>query len=89
MAPNIEVEKIEESVSHLVNPLDNAINEKCSRIKKAFLSVMDEYSAGYYIISSHTKRHVAGSNRIWYERLKVVTLPRELVVCEIPELLKK
>ena len=89
VAPNIEVEKIEESVSHLINPLDNAINEKCSRKKKAFLSVMDEYSAGYYFISSHTKRHVACSNRIWYERLKVVTLPRELVVCEIPELLKK
>ena len=35
VAPNIEVGKIEESVSHLVNPLDNAINEKCSRIKKS------------------------------------------------------
>lgn len=82
VAPAMEIEKIEESVSHLVNPLDNAINEKCSRIKKAFMSIMDEYSAGYYIISSHTKRHVAGSNRIWYERLKVVTLPRELIIRE-------
>lgn len=82
VAPNMETEKMEESVSHLVNPLDNAINEKCSRIKKAFMSVMDEYTAGYYIISSHTKRHVACSNRIWYERLKVITLPRELVVRE-------
>ena len=53
-------QKIEESVNHLTNPLDNAINEKCSRIKKAFSDVMDEYRASYYIISSHTKKHVNG-----------------------------
>ena len=66
----LDKEKVIESVDHLVNPLDNAINEKCSRIKKVFLSMMDEYSASYYFISSH----------IWYERLKVITLPRELVI---------
>ena len=70
-------EKIVESVDKLVDPLDNAINEKCSRIKKVFLDLMDEYRASYYIISSHTKKHIAG--RVWYERLKVITLPRELV----------
>lgn len=77
-----DVSKIEESVAHLVDPFDNAINEKCSRIKKAFSELMDEYSASYYIISSHTKRHINGSSRIWYERLKVITLPRELVIQE-------
>ena len=81
-AKMMDKEKIIESVDHLVNPLDNAINEKCSRIKKVFLSLMDEYSASYYIISSHTQKHFAGSSRIWYERLKVITLPRELVVAE-------
>lgn len=73
-------QKIEESVNHLTNPLDNAINEKCSRIKKAFTDVMDEYRASYYVISSHTKKHINGSSRTWYERLKVITLPRELVI---------
>ena len=73
-------EKIMEGVDHLVNPLDNAINEKCSRIKKVFLDMMDEYTASYYIISGHTQKHVAGSSRIWYELLKVITLPRELVM---------
>ena len=73
-------EKIMEGVDLLVNPLDNAINEKCSRIKKVFLDMMDEYTASYYIISGHTQKHVAGSSRIWYERLKVITLPRELVM---------
>ncbi len=75
----MDKEKIIEGVDHLVNPLDNAINEKCSRIKKVFLDMMDEYTASYYIISSHTQKHIAGSNRIWYERLKIITLPRELV----------
>jgi hypothetical protein len=76
----MDKEKAEESVDHLVDPLDNAINEKCSRIKKAFLKLMDEYRASYYLISSHTHKHIAG--RIWYERLKVITLPRELVINE-------
>ena len=75
--------KIMEGVDHLVNPLDNAINEKCSRIKKVFLEMMDEYMASYYIISGHTQKHIAGSSRIWYERLKVIKLPRELVVSDI------
>ena len=77
-AKMMDKEKIIEGVDHLVNPLDNAINEKCSRIKKAFLELMDEYRASYYIISSHTQKHSAG--RVWSERLKVITLPRELVI---------
>ena len=79
-AKMMDKEKVIESVDHLTDPLDNAINEKCSRIKKVFLELMDEYTASYYIISSHTQKHVVGSSRIWYERLKVVRLPRELVV---------
>lgn len=79
-AKGLDSDKIMEGVDHLVNPLDNAINEKCSRIKKTILSMMDEYTASYYIISSHTQKHFEGSNRIWYERLKNITLPRELVV---------
>lgn len=79
-AKTLDKEKVKEGVDHLVNPLDNAINEKCSRIKKVFLDLMDEYTASYYIISSHTQKHIAGSSRMWYERLKVITLPRELVV---------
>ena len=78
----MDKEKIIEGVDHLVNPLDNAINEKCSRIKKVFLDMMDEYTASYYIISSHTQKQMAGSSRIWYQRLKVITLPRELIVYE-------
>ena len=77
----MDKEKIEESVDKLVNPLDNAINEKCSRIKKVFLDLMDEYRASYYIISGHTQKHIAG--RVWYERLKVITLPRELVELKV------
>ena len=77
----MDKEKIVESVDKLVDPLDNAINEKCSRIKKVFLDLMDEYRASYYIISGHTQKHIAG--RVWYERLKVITLPRELVELKI------
>ena len=75
----MDKQAIMESVEMLVDPLNNSINEKCSRIKKVFLGMMDEYTASYYIISGHTQKHIAGSSRIWYERLKVITLPRELV----------
>lgn len=77
---NMDREQIEESVARLTDPRDNAISEKCSRIKRTILELMDEYSASYYIINSHTTKHIAGSQRIWYERLKVINLPRELVV---------
>lgn len=78
----MDKQKVEESVEHLINPLDNAIHEKCSRIKNVFLSIMDEYTASYYIVNSHTRRHVTGTSRTWFERLKVITLPRELVIME-------
>jgi hypothetical protein len=78
-ARQMDKEAIMESVDMLVDPLNNSINEKCSRIKKVFLDMMDEYTASYYIISGHTQKHIAGSSRIWYERLKVITLPRKLV----------
>ncbi len=73
---------VEESIDMLIDPLNNSINEKCSRIKSVFLSIMDQYTANYYIISSHNKKHVEGSSKTWYERLKVINLPREFVVME-------
>lgn len=76
----IDMDKITETVNRLVNPLDNAINEKCSRIKAAFSDLMDEYQADYYIINSHVKRHQGSSMKLWFERLKIINLPRELVV---------
>lgn len=81
-ARSMDKQTIIDSVEMLIDPLNNSINEKCSRIKSVFLSMMDEYRANYYIISSHTQRHIAGSSKVWYERLKVITLPRELVIRE-------
>ena len=74
----MDKQTIAESVDMLVDPLNNSINEKCSRIKSIFLNIMDLYTANYYIISGHTQKHFAGSSKIWYERLKNVKIPREL-----------
>ena len=68
-----------ESIERLVNPLDNSINEKCARIKSAFAKCMDSYQLSYYAISKHSVRQVEGSNRIWYDRRRTITLPREFV----------
>lgn len=70
---------IRESIDRLVNPLDNSINEKCARIKSAFAKCMDSYQLSYYAISKHSVRQVEGSPRIWYDRRRTITLPRELV----------
>lgn len=78
----MDKQAVVESVEMLIDPQNNSINEKCSRIKSVFLSMMDPYTASYYIVSSHTKKHVTGSPKTWYERLKVITLPRELVIWE-------
>ena len=78
----MDKQTIAESVDMLVDPLNNSINEKCSRIKSIFLNIMDLYTANYYIISGHTQKHFAGSSKIWYERLKNIKIPRELVVRE-------
>ena len=78
----MDSDKITETVNRLVNPLDNAINEKCSRIKAAFSDLMDEYQADYYIINSHVKRHQVSSTKLWFERLKIINLPRELVIMQ-------
>ena len=78
----LDIDKVHDVVDRLVDPLDNAFNEKCARIKAAFAAIMDEYSAAYYAISGHKLRHISASSRVWYERKKIITLPRELVVWE-------
>ena len=76
ICPEGDQDKKRETVERLTNPLDNAINEKCSRIKSVFTSLMDDYSASYYIISSQSKQFDPTSPRRWFRRLKVITMPR-------------
>ncbi len=44
------IEGIRRSVATLCNPLDNSINEKVSRVKKAFRDVVDDRVARFYYI---------------------------------------
>ena len=60
----LDIDKVYDVVDRLVDPLDNAFNEKCSRIKAAFAAIMDEYSAAYYAISGHKLRHISASSRV-------------------------
>ncbi len=58
---------VNESLNKITNPTVNAINEKCSRIKEAFLLRMDERIADHYYITGKRGEK------------KRITLPRELV----------
>lgn len=61
------------SIDRLVSPTDNSINEKCSKIKRAFVSaVCDEAAQWYYVDGLRGKP-------------KSIRLPRELVSIEAPD----
>ena len=50
LAYNQDMEKIKKSIVDLTDPCSNAINEKCSRIKEAFVSQIDERIASDYYL---------------------------------------
>ena len=62
---------IQDSINKLTDPLNNSINEKCARIKNAFVSEFREEVAQWYFIDG---------NRGEKKRIR---LPRELVTWEI------
>ena len=64
---------IDDSIDKITEPTQNAINEKCSRIREAFVSQIDERLADKYTITG------------WRGQRKRITLPRNLVEwkCEI------
>ena len=59
-----------QSIEDVTNPLLNSINEKCARIRAAFIGEFDDYMAKYYYIEG--KRGEP----------KKISLPRDLVVWE-------
>lgn len=58
------------SIEDVTNPLLNSINEKCSRIRAAFQSLVDTSLVDQYIIKGKSGEE------------KKITLPRELVIWE-------
>jgi hypothetical protein len=59
-----------QSIEDVTNPLLNSINEKCARIRAAFISEFDDYMAKYYYIDGPRGE------------AKKIALPRDLVVWE-------
>ena len=50
LSRNDDPKKMEESISSLINPLNNSISEKCTAVKNAFLrQVTEDVSKHYYI----------------------------------------
>lgn len=62
--------RVEKSINDVTNPMLNSINEKCTRIRKAFLGVIPENTAKYYFITGQRGE------------AKKILLPRELVEWE-------
>lgn len=64
---------VDSSLEAITDPTKNSINEKCSRIREAFVSQMDERLAEKYTVTG------------WRGQRKRITLPRNLVEwqCEL------
>lgn len=64
---------VDSSLEAITDPTKNSINEKCSRIREAFVRQMDERLAEKYTVTG------------WHGQRKRITLPRNLVEwqCEI------
>lgn len=67
-----DLSAVEESIDRLTNPLDNSINEKCARIRNAFVSEFREELADWYTING--KRGEA----------KRIRLPQDLITWQSP-----
>jgi len=62
--------KVEKSITDLTDPSSNSINEKCSRIREAFLrEINDEIACQYYVTGNRGE-------------VKKIELNRDLVVWE-------
>lgn len=46
-----DIKQMEQSIHNVVNPSLNSINEKCSRIKEAFVKHFDDSIAQHYYIT--------------------------------------
>ena len=70
LKPNGLTERVQQSIEDVTNPLLNSINEKCARIRGAFVGQFDDYLAKYYYIDGLRAKP------------KKISLSRELVVWE-------
>ena len=66
--------RISDSISALVDPTKNSINENCSRVKEAFVSVMHKSIADNYLIKGPKGE------------LKKINLDPNLIIYDIPQL---
>lgn len=74
LTPKGLTKRVEKSIEDVTNPMMNSINEKCTRIRRVFTSVLPRSVVRYYVISG--KRGES----------KSILLPRVNVVweCELP-----
>ena len=63
-------DRVVQSIEDVTNPLLNSINEKCARIRGAFVGQFDNHLAKHYYIDGNRGE------------VKKIALPRDLVVWE-------
>ena len=70
LRPNTDEARLNLTITKVVNPLGNALNENIARIRKAFVEKFDEHLANNYIITGERGSHYS------------IPLDRELIIWE-------
>ena len=70
LRPSGLTDRAMQSIEDVTNPMKNSINEKCARIRAAFVGQFDDYMARHYYIDGQRGEP------------KKITLPRDLVIWE-------
>lgn len=70
LRPSGLTDRAMQSIEDVTNPMKNSINEKCARIRAAFVGQFDDYMARHYYIDGQRGE------------AKKITLPRDLVIWE-------
>ena len=60
--------RVVQSIEDVTNPLLNSINEKCARIRGAFVGQFDDRMAKYYYIDG--KREIREINAVYMEEYR-------------------
>lgn len=78
------MDAVQASIDRVLDPADNSINEKCSRIKSAFVAKFDEDIAENYYITTQSEvcYDVAPNQYYRWLNCKGISLDRELVTFE-------
>jgi hypothetical protein len=73
LRPNTDEARLNLTITKVVNPLGNALNENIARIRKAFIEKFEEHLANNYIITGERGSHYSIPSQSEFEYMGRIT----------------